>query len=125
MLFDTDVLIWAFRGNSKAASIIDSTNNKKISSVTYMELLKGARDKKELQTIKLYLHELGFEILPISENISHRASIYMEEFVLKAGMEMADALIAATSAESFFTLCTGNNKHYKIIPDIQLKIFKP
>lgn len=125
MLFDTDVLIWALRGNRKASLIIDSANNKTISSVSYMELLKGARDKKELLAIKLFLHDLGFEILPISENISHRASIYMEELVLKAGIDMADALIAATSAENLLVLCTANNKHYKMIPDIQLKIFKP
>ena len=125
MLFDTDIIIWALRGNQNAAFTIDSVDNRSISSVSYMELLKGARDKKELKSIKQYLHDPGFEVLPISENISHRATIYMEEFVLKSGLEMADALIAATSAENSETLYTGNKKHYKVIPDIQMKVFRP
>jgi len=125
MLFDTDVLIWAFKGNITAASILDATGSKSVSSVTYMELLQGARDKRELKAVKSYLHDLGFEILPISENISHRASIYMEEFVLQSGIGMADALIAATCAENAEVLCTANHKHYKVIPDIQIKRFKP
>ena len=124
MLFDTDIIIWALRGNPNAALAIDSADNRLISSVSYMELLKGARDKKELKAIKQYLHDIGFEVLPISENVSHRATIYMEEFVLKAGMDMADALIAATSAENSEILYTGNSKHYKVIPDIQIKVFR-
>ena len=123
MLFDTDVLIWSFRGNKKAASILNSTPERLISSVTYMELLKGARNKKELKAIKQYLHDLGFEILPISENVSHRASIYMEEFVLQSGLDLADALIAATSAENSVVLCTANNKHYKVYTKPPIKSF--
>lgn len=125
MLFDTDIIIWALRGNRKAGLAIDAVKSKLISSVSYMELLKGARNKKELNGIRRYLHDLGFEVLPIFENISHRATIYMEEFVLKSGLDMADALIAATSAENSEVLYAGNNKHYKVIPDIQVKVFRP
>ena len=53
MIFDTDVMIWAFRGNAKALDAIDSADTRSISSVTYMELLRGVRNKKELQEIKL------------------------------------------------------------------------
>ncbi len=125
MLFDTDVLIWSLRGNRKAAEAIDSAAELFLSSVSYMELLKGARGKRELVSVKGYLHDLGFRTLPVSENISHRAMIYMEEYVLKSGIDMADALIAATAAEHALTICTGNNKHYKSISDIQLSVFRP
>ncbi len=90
-----------------------------------MELVKGSRDKNDLQATRSFLHDLAFEILPISENISHRAMIYMEDFVLKSGMDMADALIGATAAENSLKLCTANNKHYKAIPDISLSVFRP
>ena len=125
MLFDTDILIWALRGNKKAALVIDQADFRFISSVSYMELLKGARNKNELKSIRQFLKDLRFTTIPIEKNICHRATIYMEEFVLSSGLDMADALIAATSAENSETLYTANCKHYKIIPDLQIKVFRP
>ena len=90
-----------------------------------MELIKGARDKRELLSIRRYLNDIGFRIVPICENISHRALIYMEEHALKSGMNMADALIAATAVVNTLSLCTANDKHYKVISDLQLSVFRP
>ena len=125
MFFDTDVIIWALRGSRTAAARIDKESRLFISAVTYMELVKGARDKQELKTIRCYLNDLGVQIIPITENISHRAMIYMEEYALKSGMELADALIAATVMENSSSLCTANDKHYKVVPDLQLSVFRP
>lgn len=124
MLFDTDVLIWALRGNSKAARLIDSDDDRRVSVVSCMELLQGARNKSELKTIMSFLAEY-FTMLPLTENIGHRALIYIEEYSLKAGMYMGDALIAATAVENQITLCTANQKHYKPIIDLELKVFRP
>jgi len=52
MLFDTDVLIWALRGNARAAAAIDGADNLQLSVVSYMELIRGARNKRELQATK-------------------------------------------------------------------------
>jgi len=125
MLFDTDVLIWCLRGNTKAAKAIDAEAERAISVVTYMELLQGARDKRELKSIRVFLADNGFTIIPLTENIGHRASIYMEEYCLKIEMGIADALIGSTAVENRFTLTTGNEKHYRPINDISLQIFKP
>jgi predicted nucleic acid-binding protein len=124
MLFDTDVLIWALRGNLKAASEINRSSELYLSAVSYMELLKGARDKRELREIKKFLLDLGFQILPVNEKVSHRAMIYIEEYVLKSGMDIADALIAATASEHSMTVCTANNKHYADIPGILISVFR-
>ena len=125
MLFDTDVLIWVLRGNKKAARLIDSTEVRCVSVVTYMELLQGARDKQEMKAIRSFLVDLGFEMIPLTENIGHRASIYVEEYALKSGMCLADALLGATAVENQLTLCSANRKHYKPITDLDLKVFKP
>ncbi len=125
MLFDTDVLVWYLRGNPKAAKAIQNTVEKQISTIVYMELLQGARDKREIKVIRTFLKDAGFEILPLTENIGHRASVYMEEYCLKTGMCMADALLAATSVENQLPLITGNRKHYKAITEVELKIFRP
>ena len=93
MLFDTDVLIWYLRGNERAARVMDASQSRHISVVSYMELLQGARDKKEVRLIRSFLKDLGFETLPITENIGYRASVYMEEYCLKIAMYLADALL--------------------------------
>ncbi len=125
MLFDTDVIIWCLRGSHKAATAIDRADSLQLSAISYMELLKGARNKNDLRLIRAFIHDLQFSLLPISENISHRAIIYMEEYALGSGLDLADALIAATSTEHNLHLCTGNHKHYKIIPHLEITVFKP
>ena len=125
MLFDTDVLIWVFRGNRKTAKLIEATAERHVSSVSYMELLQGVRDRQELRTMRSFLADFAFRMLPLTENIGHRASIYMEEYGLRAGMCMADALLAATAVENRLELCTANQKHYKPIRDLDLRVFRP
>ena len=125
MLIDTDILIWVFRGNQKAARMLEGTESRHISAVTYMELIQGARDREELRKIKMFLSDYDFEMLPLSENIGHRASIYIEEYGLGMAVRPTDALIAATAVEHNLTLFSGNRKHYKPIRDLDLKVFRP
>ncbi len=125
MLFDTDVLIWALRGNAKAAQQIDRQPRLYLSAVSYMELVKGARDKADQKAIRSFLHDLSFTFLPITQDTSHRAVIYMEAFALSSGLELADALLAATAAEHGLTLCTANHRHYRVITELTLSIFRP
>jgi predicted nucleic acid-binding protein len=123
MLFDTDVLIWVLRGNDRAVRAVDRDADRAVSVVTCMELFQGARDAKELKSIRRFLRY--FETAPLRENIGHRASIYMEEYALKSGLGVADALIAATAAENKMKLCSGNAKHYRAISELELKVFRP
>jgi predicted nucleic acid-binding protein len=125
MLVDTDVIIWALRGNHKAAAAINRESELCLSVVSYMELLKGARDKRELLAIRKFLREVGFEFLPITASISQRAVMYMEEYALTSGLNMADALVAATAVEQSLAICTANDKHYGDIPDLVLSVFRP
>ena len=125
MLFDTDVLIWVFRGNRSAAKALEKCDQRHLSVVTYMELLQGSRDRQEVRTIKGFLADFAFRMLPLTENIGHRAAIYMEEYGLKVAMCVADALVAATAVERQVTLYTGNRKHYSPISELDLRVFPP
>jgi predicted nucleic acid-binding protein len=124
MLFDTDVLIWVLRGNRQAAKAIETSQSRCLSVVTYMELLQGARDRREVKSIKRFLTDLAFMMTPLSENIGHRASIYMEEYGLKVSMSLADALLAATAVELHETLCTANRKHFSPVSELDLQVFR-
>ena len=123
ILFDTDVLIWVERGNSRAASLIDNTETRNISVQTYMEFLQGARSKSAVQRVKDFLADFDFRIIPLTENIGHRASIYIEEYAAICGIQVGDAVIAATAVENHLTLITGNQKHFSPIQDLKLKLF--
>ena len=106
-------------------AIVTRRNVRRREPDTYMELIQGARNKKELKDISSFMSEMGILVLPLTENIGHRASIYLEEYALKNGMSLADALIAATAVEKTLTLCTGNDKHFRVIGDLELNVFRP
>jgi predicted nucleic acid-binding protein len=124
-LVDTDVLIWYLRGNKKAFELIDSLENFCISSVTYMELVQGMRNKDELRKLQQTLKSWNVKTIYISEEISAKALFYVEEYFLSHSMQVADALIASTATTYGLTLITANDKHYKILKDLDLEIFRP
>ncbi len=125
MLFDTDILIWIQRGNERAAALVEREEDRTISVLTYMELLQGATEKRQHALILDFLREYGFRILPLSENIGHRAAIYIEEYSLSRGLRAGDAIIATTATENGAALCTSNVKHYRPIKELRLKVFRP
>ena len=54
MIFDSDVLIWAFRDNQKANQLLLDAENICISAVSYMELMQGVLNKQELLQMDLF-----------------------------------------------------------------------
>ena len=125
MLFDTDVLIYAQRGSRRAALAIDNAARRLISVQSLMELVQGARDKDDLRIIKRFLAELGFTVLPLTENIGHRSLVYVEEYGLSAGLRAGDAIIAATAVENALPLMSANAKHFRPINELELVVFRP
>lgn len=125
MLFDTDILIWIQRANKKAANLLNKTVERKISIQTYMELLQCPQSKRQQTITRSFLSDYGFEIIPFSQNIGHRASIYIEEYSIATGIRTGDAIIAATAVENNLMLATSNKKHFKQIHDLKIHNFKP
>ena len=125
MVIDTDVLIWYMKGNEKAYKIIETSKSFFISVVTYMELVQGMRNKKELNHLRKALHDWNSKILYVSEEISVKAMFFVEQNYLSHSVQLADALIGATAVTYGLPILTGNDKHYKILKDIQIKKFRP
>ncbi|MFV1976725.1 MAG: PIN domain-containing protein [Candidatus Scalindua sp.] len=125
MIFDTDIFIWVEKGNEKASRLIEQAEERFLSIQTYMELLQCAGNKTQHKNVKDFLSSYGFVVLPLTENIGHRASIYIEEYTLSTGLRAADAVIAATATENNMALVSGNTKHFKPIKELKLKSFKP
>ncbi len=123
MIFDTDIFIWIQRGNHKAAKLVEEDDNRLLSLQTYLELLQCAENRRQHELTRRFLKDFGFRVLPLTENIGHRAAVYIETYALSHGLRAGDAIVAATAAENGETLCTGNGKHFKNIPDLSLKVF--
>lgn len=123
MIIDTDVLIWHLRGNEKAKELIYKSIPFSISVITYIELIQGMKDKREMNSLIKQLSKWNVDIIQINNDISTRAMIFVEQYRHSNSMELADALIAATCVNNSEILLTGNDKHYKHIPNIQIKKF--
>ena len=125
VLFDTAVLIYAQRGSRRAALAIDNAASRLVSVQSVMELVQGARDKDDLRMIKRFLADLGFTVLPLTENIGHRSLVYIEEYGMSAGLRAGDAIIAATAVENALPLLSANAKHFRPIHELEMVVFRP
>lgn len=125
ILVDTDVLIWNLRGNVRAAEQLDNLEEFCLSAVSYMELVQGMRDKEELRLLKQALVFWDATLVHIDTAISARASFLVEQYALSNAMQLADALIAATALERGLDLFTGNDKHYRAVEGLSIRVFRP
>jgi predicted nucleic acid-binding protein len=84
-----------------------------ISAITVMELIQGCRNRQELADLQPFL--AAFQIHPVSQPITTTAIQLMQSFTLSHGLEIADALIAATAMELALPLYTLNVRHFQMI----------
>lgn len=124
MLVDTDVMVGALRGQAKADQRLLGLDGFSVSSIAYMELLQGLRDQAALRILKKTLRDWQTRIIYVNESIATRAVLLMEHRGLSHGMQMADAMIAATALESGEALLTGNGKHFRGIEGLSLEVFR-
>jgi len=90
-----------------------------------MELVQGMRNKNELNHLRKALYAWNTKILYISEAISVKAMFFVEQHYLSHAIQLADALIGTTAISHGFPILSGNDKHYKVLKDIQIKKFRP
>lgn len=124
MIVDTDVIIWYMLDLPKAVELLDSNKGFLISVVTYMELVQGMKNKKELKALKTALKLWKVKILQIDEVISTKAMYYVEQYFLSHSMKLADALIASTAILHQLSLHTGNLKHFSVFKDLDIHPFQ-
>ncbi len=125
MIVDTDVLIWASRGNMKAVRALNRRRGFRISVVTYAEVFEGVRDKDEARKFQQGLRAWDATVIHVNESISQHAMFFVERYALSHSMHLADALVAASAMHYGEELLTCNKKHYAVIPDLQLRVFRP
>ena len=125
VLVDADVLMWHLRGYAQVTRRLDQLDSRVLSSVSYLELLQGMRSKAELAALKKMLERRMATLLTISEPITQRAPALMELLTLSHGLQLGDALIAATALEHGLVVLTANVKRFSAVPGLTLDAFAP
>ncbi|RJP46183.1 MAG: type II toxin-antitoxin system VapC family toxin [Desulfobacteraceae bacterium] len=123
ILCDTNIFIEAFKDNPSATEMLRRIGfqNISLSAVTLMELYFGACNKRELAKIKSRMKNL--ETLILDGSITNTAIDLIAKYSKSHGLQIPDALIAATAICHDMELLTYNVKDFKFIKGI--KMFTP
>ncbi|WP_456409336.1 PIN domain-containing protein [Caldithrix abyssi] len=125
ILLDTTVLFWYLRGNERPFKVIENQESLFISVVTYIELVQGMRNKKELKSLRIALRTWHTNILMINEEISARAMFLVERYYPSHSLTLADALIASTAIVHGLPILTANDRCFKIVNNLETQKFSP
>lgn len=125
ILCDTNILIEFLKGNASVVQQLHIIGEEQIavSAITQAELLFGARDKRELQSLQKMLSFV--QILPVTAAISDRFIQLISSYSLSHRLSIPDALIASTAVEHSLQLYTLNLKDFRFIADLHLYIPVP
>jgi tRNA(fMet)-specific endonuclease VapC len=120
-LVDTDVLIDVSRNNQAAIDFLDQLDDSwSISIITALELIVGARNKKEAAQIDQLV--AVYSAIPLTTEIGNASYSLLRQFAKSHGLRVFDSLIAATAIEENLTLLSKNQKHFQMISNLNLEI---
>lgn len=128
-LIDTDIIIFALRGDKTVLAKFEENKNIpiSISMITYAELVFGAKRSQNERTNMLKVNRIR-EIYPVEElNIGIMelfADIKAKMYSKAMRIEDLDLFIAATAIYNDLTLVTNKTKHFKNIPLLKLENWK-
>ncbi len=122
-LFDTNILIDYLKDKPEATSLIVRCLKEgrilTISLISKVELLSGARPGEE-KNLQGFLD--AFERIGLDDNIAEAAGRYMILYRKSHGINIADAIIAASALEREAVLYTLNDRHF---PMNDIKVIRP
>lgn len=122
-LLDSDVIIEWLRGNETVVAWIEERDRggdfMAWSPVSVAEIHAGLRPREEpiVQDLFTILH-----CIEADQKIGTKAGQYRAHYGRSHGVEIADALIAATAHVAGLTLCSRNLRHYPMRDIKKLKV---
>jgi predicted nucleic acid-binding protein len=120
-LVDTDVLIDVSRSNDAAIDFLDQLGDSwSISIITALELIVGARNKKEVAQIDQLV--AAYSAIPLTAEIGNSSYDLLRQFAKSHGLRVFDSLIAATAIDEDLTLVTKNKRHFQMISTLKLEV---
>lgn len=105
-LLDTNILIDYLGGREDAEREVGRYSHRLISSITWMEVLAGARDEAEEDVVDLFLRD--FRVIEVTRLIARTAV----EIRRVQRLRLPDAIIWATARDESAILVTRNTKDF-------------
>jgi len=106
LLFDTNILIDYLRGLKEAADLLDSVRDRRISVITWMEVLVGAEGAAEDATLRGFL--ASFRIVELDAPVAAAAVAVRRRLRVK----LPDAIVYASALATNCTFVTRNTKDF-------------
>ena len=128
-LIDTDIIIFALRGDETVLARFEENKHIpiSISMITYAELIFGAKRSQNEQKNMIKVNHIR-EIYPIEELNADVMEVFADikaKLYAKAiRIEDMDLFIAATAIYNDLTLVTNNTKHFENVPLLKLENWK-
>ncbi len=119
---DSDVLIWHLRGERKALNLLLRLRDKE-----KLELWTGAMQRAEViffmrpaeeEMTLLFLSQL--QTAPVDQRIIDKAGEFYRHWNPRNGIDINDAILAATAIQSQGSIYTLNTKHYPM-PEVVVR----
>ena len=118
LLVDTDLIIDLLRGYKKAVDFFnDYAQRVSFSAVSVTEINTGIRTSKEERAVERLF--AAFPVLPVTFDIARIAGKFSQVFRNSHGVEIPDALIAATCSTHAMSLRTLKCRHYPMFAGIE------
>ena len=120
ILCDTNILIEFYKGRAEVVEVFSAVgvSNLAVSVVTVGELFYGARDKRELRSLRD--HTSLMQQFSIDEEVSTVYLGLLEKYALSHRLSIPDALIAATALRFAMPLYTLNIKDFRYIAGLSI-----
>ena len=113
IILDTNVLIEILKGNQSTQEKISSLQAPfSISSITAMELIYGATNKREVQKLEKFIQL--FNVIHLSEAISNKTFQLITLYAKSHNLDIPDALIASTALVQRAKFFSYNIKGFQI-----------
>ena len=118
LLLDTNILIDYIRGVPAAVVWLRALPAApQISVISVLELYVGARSQREEKDIEAICAPL--RRLPITEEIARNGGSFVRHFGKTHGIDLPDAVVAATAEHHGLKLATLNVKHFPMFPKLK------
>lgn len=116
-VLDSNILVDYLRNRAEAAEFLDNLSNvPKISAITAAELYAGVREGPERKILDQLVADI--EVIDVDIEIAKTAGLLRRQYLRSHGLEIADAIIAATAHKMDSELVTLNRKHFPMFSGV-------